>query len=151
MNISKKLADRGQLVTVTVSWDSELERVIFYRFDGQWTWDDFLRAFARELELVAGLRGVRYDVLAEVTRGTRMPAGPAITHVYGVYRRYPKNWGITVVATPNSFIRAMFNVGFTVHPEVRPRFFVVDDVKAGRAVIQNNRALAASRVSYQSR
>jgi len=139
-------------MTVTVNWDSELERVVFYRFDGRWAWDDFLRAFARELELAASLSGARYDVLAEMTRGTRLPAGPAIAYVYDVYRRYPANWGITAVAAPNPFIRAMFNIWLTVHPDTRPRFFVVDNLEAAREVIQGSRsAPAASGAGYQSR
>lgn len=139
-------------MAVTVNWDTQLERTVFYRFDGRWTWHDFLQAFARQLELAASLRGARYDVLAEVTPGTSLPAGPAIAYVYGVYRRYPANWGITAVATPNPFIHAMFDVGFAVHPDARPRFFVVDNLQAARAVIQNSRgAPAANSAGYQSR
>lgn len=137
---------------ITVAWDDELDNAVFYRFDGRWTWDDFLNAFVRELELAAELDGARYDVLAEVVRGSNLPAGPAIAHVYGVYRRYPPNWGVTVVATPNPFIRAMFNVGFTVHPDARARFVVVDNLEAAREVIQARRSEhTVSAASYQSR
>ncbi|MGQ9889476.1 MAG: hypothetical protein ACUVSX_13440 [Aggregatilineales bacterium] len=139
-------------MAVTVNWDSELERVVLYRFDGQWSWGDFLRAFARELELAASLGGARYDVLAEMTRDTRLPAGPAIAYVYGIYRRYPSNWGVTAVAAYNPFIRTMFDVGFTIYPDTQSRFFVADNLEAARQVIQRSRsAPAANGASYQSR
>lgn len=142
----------GKVMSITITWDNELDNAVFYRFDGRWTWEEFLNGFVRETHMAASLAGQRYDVVAEIVRGTNLPAGPAIAHVYGVYRRYPANWGVTVVATASPFIRAMFNVGYSVHPDVRDRFLVADSLEAAREMIQARRTqLASPALSYQSR
>jgi hypothetical protein len=70
-----------------------------------------------------------------------------------VYRRYPANWGMTAVATPSPFIRAMFVIGLEVHPEAGARFCVAENAEASREMIQARRSSAhlPAAVGYQSR
>lgn len=125
---------------VTATWDSQIANVIYYEFSGKWSWQEFLQCFEHELEMAASLDGTGYDVLAVVTRGVTLPAGPGIAHVYGIFRRYPTNHGVTVVATDNPFIRSMFGVGFKVHPDARDTFFITDALENARSIICENRA-----------
>ncbi len=126
-------------MTVTVTWDSELEDVILYQFIGEWTWQEFLLGFEEEIRMTQSLHGRRYDVIGDTTEGSVLPGGSGLTHIYSVYRRYPKNWGITIIVTQGSFIRAMYKVGERIHPDTKNAFVIVPNLEKARATIRERR------------
>ena len=128
------------IMAVNVGWDTKMEDVILYEFTGKWTWQEFLLGFEREIEMAASLDGRRYDVIGDTSEGPNLPGGSGITHIYSIFRRYPKNWGVTIIVTRSSFIRAMYKVGARVHPDAKNAFIIVGDIDEARALIRERRA-----------
>lgn len=127
---------------IEVIWDDTLENVIVYHFQGRWTWQEFLMGFEQELGMAKGLDGARYDVIGNLIESHPLPPGSGISHVYGIFKRYPGNWGVTLIVSGSAFIRAMLNVGTKVHPDARNGFIISDTVENARAIIRQKRAEA---------
>lgn len=127
-------------MTVTVMWDNELEDVIRYQFIGRWTWQEFLLGFEQEVRMVQSLHGRRYDVIGDTMESAVLPGGSGLTHIYSVYRRYPQNWGITMIVTQSSFVRAMYKVGERLHPDTKNAFIIVPTLEEARTTIRGRRA-----------
>lgn len=127
-------------MTVTVMWDNELEDVICYQLIGRWTWQEFLLGFEQEVRMVQSLHGRRYDVIGDTTESAVLPGGSGLTHIYSVYRRYPRNWGITMIVTQSSFVRAMYKVSERLHPDTKNAFIIVPTLEEARTTIRDRRA-----------
>ena len=126
-------------MTVNVAWDSEIEDVIVYQFLHKWTWDEFLLAFNEECLMAKAIGNRQYDVIGDTSQGATLPIGAGITHIYSVYKRYPKNWGITMIVTQNGFLRTMHKIGARVHPDAKNAFVVVSTLEEARNAIRERR------------
>lgn len=133
-------------MAVQVSWDTEMEAVILYEFIGKWTWQEFLLGFEQEIEMAATLNGREYDVIGDTSEGPHLPGGSGITHIYSIFRRYPANWGVTMIVTHSSFIRAMYKVGARVHPDAKNAFVIVGDIDEAREHIRARRGESIEQV-----
>lgn len=125
---------------IELKWDDTLENVLVYRYQGRWTWQEMLVEFEKELDMAKTLNGARYDVINDMTESQPLPPGSGISHVYGIFKRYPSNWGVTLIVSGSAFIRAMLNVGTKVHPDARNGFIISDTVENARAIIGQKRA-----------
>lgn len=127
---------------ITLSWDNKVENLLIYKFEDQWTWGDFLLKFEEEVKLAAGLRGQRYDVVADTLTSQPLPPGSGISHVYGVFKRYPKNWGKTIIVTESRFLKMMISVGQKVHADARDAFIVAGSIEEARTTVRDLRRIA---------
>jgi hypothetical protein len=129
---------------ITLTWDADepngLSDVVHYHFTDKWTWGDFLVMFNTELEMAASIAPRPYAVIGNLLRSQPLPPGIGITYVYGIFKRYPANHEITVIVTPNAFVRALLAVGIRVHPDARDTFFQVGTLEEARALILRKRA-----------
>jgi len=125
---------------IHLDWDTTLPNVIYYTFEGRWTWTEFLTTFEKELQIVKARDMARYDVITDFLQSAVLPKGPGIAHVYSVFRRYPPNWGITVIVNRSMLIRAMVDIGSKLHPDTRGHYYTTDTVEAARRLIQENRS-----------
>lgn len=127
-------------MTVNVTWDTEEDNTILYKFIGKWTWQEFLLGFEKEIEMAASLGDTPYFVIGDTRQGPWLPGGSGITHIYSVFKRYPKNWGITMIVTQSGFIRAMYKVGARVHPDAKNAFNIVASIEEAREAIRQRKA-----------
>lgn len=127
---------------ITLSWDQELDNLLIYKFDGKWTWQEFLLCFEEELEFARNLNGQRYDVLADTLTSQPLPPGSGISHVYGVFKRYPDNWGKTAIVTKSRFLITMLTVGKKVHADARESFVLAQTLDEARELIREERLIA---------
>lgn len=125
--------------TIDVRWDPAMTHVVHYYFHQHWSWDDFMQAFQQELELGKSVTPQRYDVIGNFLDGYVLPKGSGVSHVYRVFRLYPKNWGVTLVVTNNAFIRAMVRILTTVHPDTRGRFLTAESLDEAYALLREHR------------
>jgi len=131
---------------ITISWDQELDNFLIYKFDGKWTWQDFLLCFEEELEIARSLNGQRYDVVADTLTSQPLPPGSGISHVYGVFKRYPDNWGKTVIVTKRRFLKTMLTIGKKVHADAGEAFISADTMAEARQLIRAERLLVEKKI-----
>lgn len=120
---------------ITLSWDDEVENLLIYKFDGKWTWGDFLQKFDEEVKIAETLNGQRYDVVADTLNSQPLPPGSGISHVYGVFKRYPQNWGKTIIVTQSRFLKMMVSVGQKVHADARDAFILGGSLEEARTIV----------------
>ncbi|MDX1994226.1 MAG: hypothetical protein SF029_17705 [bacterium] len=122
---------------IEVVWDEQVENVIVYKFQAKWTWHEFLVAFyEHELPMAQFLDGQPYAVIGDLLNSQPLPPGSGITHVYGIFKKYPANHTLTMIVTPNSFVRTLLSVGMRVYPETRTAFASVDTLDEARNQIR---------------
>lgn len=126
---------------IQVAWDEILENVVLYEFSLPWTWDGFQQAFTQELALADEIGDERYDVIADFRNAKTLPPGAGITHVASVFRRYPSNWGSTVVISSSSMIVMMVRLFNKIYPATSQRFVVVSMPEQARRHIRHSRGM----------
>ncbi len=124
---------------ISVDWDAALPNTILYDFQEHWTWQEYYQAFERSLELAAALGGARYDVIGDLLRSSGLPSGSGITHVYSTLKRAPDNYGLTVVVSSSSFVRALVEVLHRVYPDTQRKLIVAPTLEAARQLIVEQR------------
>jgi hypothetical protein len=124
---------------IEVAWDDKLDNVVLYDFSLPWTWNEFQQAFNQELALAEEIGDDRYDVIADFRNALTLPAGAGITHVASAFRRYPPNWGSTVVISSSMMIVTMVRLFNKIYPATSHRFVVVTLPEQARRHIRQSR------------
>lgn len=124
---------------ISINWDSQIDNVVYYKFEGAWSWQDFLMAFEEEQRMAESVAPQRYDVIGDLTSSNPLPQGSGISHVYSIFKRYPPNWGCTMIVTTNAFARTLFTVGVRVHPDTHDGFRLARTITEARQVIHTAR------------
>ncbi len=123
-------------MSIEVTWDDQLNDVIIYHFTDKWTWNEFLVAFEQyEVAMASSLNGRPYAVIGNLLQSQPLPPGSGVQHVYGVFKKYPTNWKMTVIVTPSNFVRTLLTVGKRLHPDTRDGFIAVNTLDEAHQAI----------------
>jgi hypothetical protein len=84
-------------------WDAE-KRIIYYKFERQWSWDEVYDAFqaswddARQLDHIV-------DSISDLTLASSSIPPSAITHVRSLGQKRPANTGFMIVVGASTYAR----------------------------------------------
>ncbi len=126
---------------IELQWDPEVDHLLYWTFQGKWTWDEFFDAYHRELEMVKPLNGQRWDCIGDFQDAPGLPSGAgAISHVITVLKQAKElDFGMLVVVTHSGFIRAMVGIATSIQTQFRDSFLVCETPDLARGLIRADR------------
>lgn len=121
-------------MAIQVQWDNPEKTVIYYTFEGRWTFKDFNGVYQ---EVFAMLDTVNHPVHAIVDL-SKSPFFP--TDTLSEMRRLTfeqhRNGGITVIITQNHMAHAMYNFLRSVYRRFSEVFHLVNSQEAAYQVLE---------------
>ncbi len=124
-------------MSVSADWQDEKHDIVFYNFEGAWTWDEMYRAYTKAIALEKSVP-YRVDVILDLRRSKSIPAN-ALLHVKNISDKQPENLGLTVVVTPNGFVRALYNAGVAFYKGIGHYFRVTPTMEEAAQMIAADR------------
>lgn len=125
-------------MAVSADWLDEKHDIVLYNFEGAWTWDELYRVYTKAIEMEKSV-SYRVDVILDMRRSKSIPAN-ALLHVKNISDKQPDNIGLTVVVTPNGFVRALYNAGVAFYKGIAHYFRVTPTMEEAARVIAADRA-----------
>lgn len=122
---------------VSVSWYDDAKTIVWYDFQGKWTWDELYPEFERALEMERSV-GHRVDVILDF-RDTHSVGANALAHLKRIADRQPDNIGLSVFVTQNQFMKKLYDIGTSFYKPIGHYFRVVPTVDDALAVIYKER------------
>jgi hypothetical protein len=127
-------------MAIQLHWDETVPHTVHYRFGKGWTWEDFRLAALEEHRQGEALNGIHYDVIGDLRQAT-IPRGTAFSNVIRLFDKGPRNRR-AIIVVGSSLARSMIQIGGTIYPQVRNRFFAADTIDEARHLILRLRAEA---------
>jgi len=124
-------------MTVTVDWYDAQHEIVQYVFEGRWTWDELYSAYNTAIAMEKSVP-YRVDVLLDLLESKSVPAN-ALLHVKNISNKQPDNLGLTIVITPNGFVRALYNAGTQFYKGIAHYFRVVPTMEEALKMIAEDR------------
>jgi hypothetical protein len=136
---------RDTTMPITIEWDNSEHTVIFRKFIGSWTWDEYSVAEQTLHQMLATVPH-RVDVITDLRQSTiTMPEG-AIARTRQIVKNLSPNRGITVDIGASALVR-MFMPVFARHNATLPAIpetVFVETLDEARAYLQEQRARSSS-------
>jgi hypothetical protein len=105
---------------ITVKWDNDEKTIIYYTFDGAWTWDEFNAVYQ---DVYAMLDTVQHQVHAIVDlRSSRLLPRDTLTQMRRLTYEQHENGGITVFITSNPLARTFYSILSNLYRRAREIF-----------------------------
>jgi hypothetical protein len=127
---------------IVTSWYDQSERIMLYKFNGSWSWDDFDQAMREEAEMAATLGSEPYDIIADMTYFSLIPSNTGLMNLQNTVNRTPANWRSTVIVNSNDVLRVVLKSFFFLSPNVAYHTHYADTVDEAVEVIMQIRRLA---------
>ena len=124
-------------MSVTADWYDSKQDIVLYVFEGRWTWDELYAAYNKAIVMEKNAPH-RVDVLLDLLNSKAVPAN-ALLHVKNISNKQPDNLGLTIVVTPNAFVRALYNAGTQFYKGIAHYFRVVPTMEDGLNMIAEDR------------
>ncbi len=122
---------------VTSGWHTPSKDIVMYVFEGRWTWDELYSAYNQAIEMEKSVPQ-RVDVVLDMLKSKAVPPN-ALLHVKNISNKQPDNIGLTIVVTPNGFVRALYNAGVQFYKGIAHYFRVVPTVESAMDMIVADR------------
>ena len=126
-------------MSISVRWHDDKKEIVLYGFEGVWTWDELYRTFNEALVMETSL-SYRVDVIVDMRLSKSIPAN-ALLHVKNITDKQPDNLGLSIIVTPNVFVRALYNAGSQFYKGIGHYFRVVPTVDEAFRVIAEDRQI----------
>lgn len=124
---------------IEIAWYDSEKTIIFARFCGDWTWEDYSNAAAEILELSHDIE-YRIDQLIDMRESGHVPQGPALVFMNRTYKlaKFKKS-GITVLVGASAILHALVTALAMTDRQRPPRYFV-QSLEDGLSLIKTDRA-----------
>jgi hypothetical protein len=126
-------------MSVSARWHDDKKEIVLYVFEGFWTWDELYRTFNEALVMETSV-SYRVDVIVDMRLSKSIPAN-ALLHVKNISDKQPDNLGLSIVVTPNAFVRALYNAGSQFYKGIGHYFRVVPTVDEALQAIAEDRQM----------
>jgi hypothetical protein len=124
---------------IEVAWADDQQRLIYVKYLGTWTWDEYDDSIRRVSDL---MRAVEHpvDVIIDTRAHPQPPDSNVLTHFRKAREDQPANFGQVVIVGGASFMRLISNAAIRVFGwrGGAPRF--VDTPEQAQAIINDYRA-----------
>src|SRR5574337_711770 len=122
---------------VSADWYDSKQEIVLYVFEGRWTWDELYATYNKAIAMEKSVPH-RVDVLLDMLNSKAVPAN-ALLHVKNISNKQPDNLGLTVIVTPNAFVRALYNAGAQFYKGIAHYFRVVPTMEEALQMIADDR------------
>jgi len=112
---------------VRVYWDTDEKKVIWYVFEGKWTWPEFYDAYNQALELESAITH-RFHCIMDLRQAIGMPAN-ILVHVKNLTDRQPNNIGLTVMVTNDHFIYSLHRIGVKFYSKIGQYYAIAPTIE----------------------
>jgi hypothetical protein len=124
-------------MSVSANWYDSKQEIVLYVFEGRWTWDELYATYNQAIVMEKSVPH-RVDVVLDMINSKAIPAN-ALLHVKNISNKQPDNLGLTIVVTPNGFVRALYNAGTQFYKGIAHYFRVVPTMAEGLQMIADDR------------
>jgi hypothetical protein len=128
---------------VHVRWDDPEHTIIYVRYEGRWTWEEFYQAVHDTQELSATVDH-RIDVIAHMLDGF-IPHGAPFAHSQNALKQKDARLGRVVVVSDNRFVQGIMQVSARVNPRWKEKYSTATSVEEARSLIQKDRMASGDR------
>lgn len=118
---------------ITVRWDNDSQTVVYYEFNGKWTWEEYHNAIHSAYELVEKLPYV-VNMILDFRHANVMPSN-ALSIFGRSMKTPPRDFDLAVLVTKSGFIEAIYNVFRRVNGKMAEKLVMVKTVEEARALL----------------
>lgn len=118
---------------IRVYWEDETRTIVYYDFEGVWTWDELYTAFYQAIAMENSVCH-RVDVILDMRQSGRLPAN-ALLHVKNIADKQPPNIGLSVFVTNNAFVASLYTVAIKVYGKIAHYFRLAATLEEARDMI----------------
>ncbi len=93
---------------VNVKWYDERQAVLWYSYEGRWTWDEFYQAFEHGNEMIESVEH-KVDTIIDLRRSSLLPSNVMSRGNFMSAKLHPRH-GTTVVVGANSFVQLLYDM-----------------------------------------
>ncbi|MFN8374862.1 MAG: hypothetical protein U0694_18525 [Anaerolineae bacterium] len=93
---------------VNVKWYDEQQRVIWYAYEGRWTWDEFYQTFEQGNQMIESVEH-NVDTIIDLRRSSLLPSNVMSRGNFMGSKLHPRH-GKTVVVGANSFVQLLYDM-----------------------------------------
>ena len=109
--------------SISIKWDNPEKTILRYTFHGNWNWDDYLAELTIGRKMMAEVEHT-VCILNDMTAMGMLPPN-FISTARNVITSRPKNTGLAIFLTTNTFFKAMYRVISRLLEEVPTRYVLV--------------------------
>ena len=91
---------------IDVTWIDEGQRIIHYKFQHGWSWDDLYVAESQSLEMAAGVAPQWVHIVLDLRDSQIIPHN-ALSHITIVMKRQPSNLTSIMFIGANAFVKIL--------------------------------------------
>jgi hypothetical protein len=122
-------------MSISTSWYDDEQRVIFQKFDGKWTWEEFTREF-KVLNTMAGSVSYNVVLFTDMSHTSIMPSGNILAQGRAVVAQIPDNATQIIFVIQSRLIEVFAGLVFDMIPKWRNR------VQFGKTVEEGQKRVA---------
>jgi hypothetical protein len=130
-------------MAIQVDWDGSgrvpEKSVIYWTFDGEWTWDQFAEMDKRAYELSLEMTPTVVDVLVDMRASSRIPFSGAIGYFSRSIRRNPPNRGSVVIFGASGIVRALEPVLRRLNPGTSDGYQIIETIDEAYQFLEKRR------------
>ena len=105
-------------MAISIEWGNDEHTIIYWVFNGKWTWEEFSDAQRDSNRLLATVAHTVH-VIGNLQNGPTLPAN-ALSAYQGFLEHSPENTGITVLVGSSNFVKAIVGVFTRIMPNKVP-------------------------------
>lgn len=128
-------------MAIVLRWESFEDGIIYWGFEGYWTWTEYFKSIPEMLELASTSSHSRIDIICDLSRSKRIP----MDIIQNVQLGSPKSeeeaqaWGLTVVIGGNSFIQTIYTLLCRLRPLIAEHYRLGDSHENALSMIAEHR------------
>jgi hypothetical protein len=120
-------------MSITVTWDNDIQTVLRYDFGANWQWDDFKKAFRQAQQMLASV-GHIVDVIADFQNSACVPTETLARLAY-VSGKRPPNLGSSIIVGSPVFDTTTFTVFGNFYGDLARTYHVTHSLDRARALL----------------
>lgn len=94
---------------IDVTWTDKGQRIIHYKFQHGWSWDDLYAAESQSLEMAASVAPQAVHIVLDMRESQIIPHN-ALSHITIVMKRQPSNLASILFIGANAFVKVLVNM-----------------------------------------
>jgi len=118
---------------ISMTWGDETQTLLWCKFEGQWTWDDFYRSVAVGQRMVGSVRHT-VNIVAHTLNTAKLPGAVRFSDLERALVHSPFNIGIVIVITRKILVKRLFAVARKFY-DLENRMFIVPTVKEASQIL----------------
>ena len=123
---------------VTLSWFDDQQTILLFKFEGEWTWEEFYKLDEPTWDLIA-CANYRIDILMDWSQIKRFPLGMMNALHRSGEDVTPKDEGMVVSIGGPYFIKMMYGIFRRLYPKAVTVYRLVDTLDEATHLLEDER------------